>query len=102
MEDKDDKPELPIHMVLGTGVGSDIKMKVLPRVGKTGEPTAERTRFGWIIQSPGHEVDTRSFLTNTTSDDLEQLCRLDVLDHDDRPELVQESVHREFNQHENY
>ena len=100
--DKDTKDELPIHMVLGTGVGSDIKMKVLPRIGKMGEPTAELTHFGWIIQSPGHEVDTKSFLTHTSVDDFDQLCRLDVLGLEDRPERDQETVFREFKEQLEY
>ena len=102
MLDNDTKPELPIHMVLGTGVGSDIKMKVLPRIGKIGEPTAEKTRFGWIIQSPGHEVDTNSFLTQTSAHDFEQLCRLDVLGLEDRPERDQETVYSEFKEQLEY
>ena len=52
MEDTDRKAELPIHMVLGTSVWCNIKMRVLPRVVNPGEPIAEQTRFGWIIMSP--------------------------------------------------
>ena len=85
MEDTDKKDELPIHMVLRTGVGSSIKMKVLPRVGNPDEPTAEQTQFGWVIQSPGRELDTTLMLAHSSVIHHEQLSRLDVLGFGDRP-----------------
>ena len=96
MEDTDTKDELPIHMVLGTGVGSNIKMKVLPRIGNVDEPIAEQTRFGWVIQSPGKELDTTLLLAHSSVIDHEQLCRLDVLGLEDRPEKDQATVYDEF------
>ena len=96
LADDDTKSELPIHMILGTGVGSDIKMEVLPRVGKPGEPIPEKTRFGWVIQSPGQEMDANSFIAHSSIEDYDQLCRLDVLGLEDRPEGDQETVYSEF------
>ena len=96
MEDTDTKDELPIHMVLGTGVCSNIKMKVLPRIGNPDEPIAEQTRFGWVIQSPGKELDTNLLMAHSSVIDHEQLCRLDVLGLEDRPEKDQATVYDEF------
>ena len=37
MEDDDEKPELPIHVVLGANIFCKIKMKKEPRVGGSGD-----------------------------------------------------------------
>ena len=57
MEDKDQKPKLPVHLILGAGDYMRIKTNEKPRVGKIGEPVAERTKFGWTILAQGKELD---------------------------------------------
>ena len=97
MDDTDQKPELPIHLVLGASEYAKIKTVSMPRVGQPGEPIAELTRFGWTVMSPGKEVDlTPMFLTQTSSFDYENLCRLDVLGLEDSATGDQASVYEEF------
>ena len=97
MDDTDQKPELPIHLVLGASEYAKIKTVSMPRGGQSGEPIAELTRFGWIVMSPGKEVDlTPMFLTQTSSFDYENLCRLDVLGLEDSTTGDQASVYEEF------
>ena len=97
MEDKDSKPFLPIHLILGASAYAAIKTAESPRVGQPGEPVAERTRFGWTMMSPGKEFDhSKMLLTQTSQADYEDLCRLDVLGLEDTPEHDQYAVHAEF------
>ena len=74
MDDHDPKEELPVHVVLGANEFSKIKMKEVPRVGMAGEPVAELTRFGWMIISPGNEIQQNAYLTRSCQLDYEQLC----------------------------
>ena len=86
MVNKDKKPELPVHLVIGTNEFTQIKMETAPKIGRQGEPIAEKTKFGWTIMSPGKEIEVNDlFLTQTSSADYESLCRLDVLDLKDSP-----------------
>ena len=97
MEDRDDKQRLPVHLILGTSEYAKIKTETAPRVGRPGEPIAEKTKFGWTVMSPGVETDLNSmFLTQTSVADYERLCRLDVLGLEDSPPGDQETVHAEF------
>ena len=74
-----------------------IKTNQPARVGKTGEPVAEMTKFGWTTIAKGREIDyTALLLAQTNQSDYEQLCRLDVLGLEDRPENDQEKVYAEF------
>ena len=85
MDDKDEKAELPSHVIIGTNQYPKIKPKTPARIGNQGEPIAELTKFGWIIMSLGTEQDLISmYLTQTSSGDYEQLCRLDVLGLEDQ------------------
>ena len=95
-KDKDTKPELPIHMILGANVYARIKMKELPRVGEDGPPVAEKTRFGWFVMSPGAEVESNMYLTQSSNQDYDRLCRLDILGLEDRPGGEQNVVYQEF------
>ena len=82
------KPDLPIRMVLGASDYARIKVQVTPRVGSPGEPVAELTQFGWVIISPGNEIDLNNLmLLRKSIDDYENFCNLDVLGVED----VQES-----------
>ena len=97
MEDRNDKQRLPVHLILGTSEYAKIKTETAPRVGRPGEPIAEKTKFGWTVMSPGVETDLNSmFLTQTSVADYERLCRLDVLGMEDSPPGDQETVHAEF------
>ena len=57
MNERDTKPELPIHVILGASDYVKIKMRKCPRVGKISEPIAEQTKMGWVTMSPGRESD---------------------------------------------
>ena len=58
IEDLDSKEELPVHVVLGSDEYAQIK------------PTAEKTKLGWLIMSPGQEFDrNRMMLTQTNQTD---------------------------------
>ena len=97
MNDNDQKPKLPIHLIIGVSDYICIKTNQPARVGKTGEPVAELTKFGWTIIAKGNEIDYAALLlTQTNQSDYEQLCRLDVLGLEDRPEHDQASVYAEF------
>ena len=97
IDDLDDKPHLPIHVVLGVNEYANIKTTAAPQVGKPGQPIAERTRLGWVLMSPGREdVTSPLLLTRSVSTDYEQLCSLDVLGLADKPENNQGTVYQEF------
>ena len=77
MHDIDEKPELPVHLILGASEYRRIKTETKPRIGLPGEPVAELTKFGWTVLSPGKEININEMLlTQTASPDYEQLCRL--------------------------
>ena len=97
INDCDDKPQLPVHVVLGASEYARIKTETKPRVGGEHEPIAELTKMGWFIMSPGKEFDQATMLlTQTSYADYEELCRLDVLGLEDVPEHDQYAVHAEF------
>lgn len=97
IDDTDTKPELPIHVILGTSEYAKLKTKAAPRVGNPGEPVAELTSFGWTIMSPGAVTNLSSvFLTRSSSTDYEQLCSLNVLGLEGKPAFDQQAVYSEF------
>ena len=97
MNDDDKKPELLIHLILGASGYSRIKTDTKPRIGQAGEPVAELTSLGWTMMSAEKEAHTGSvYLTRTSSTDYEQLCSLDVLGLQDRPQGDQQSVCDDF------
>lgn len=97
MLDHDRKPKLPIHLILGASDYMRIKTGERPRIGKIGEPVAEKTRFGWTIIAQGEEIDyTAMLLTQASQSDYEELCRLDVLGLADACERDQREVYSEF------
>ncbi|CAB4019111.1 Hypothetical predicted protein, partial [Paramuricea clavata] len=98
MEDIDQKERLPVHIILGASDYAMLKTDQPPRVGKSGQPVAELTQFGWTIMSPGKESCdvTNMLLTQTFQADYEELCRLDVLGLKDTPTNDQHSVFDEF------
>ena len=97
IDDRDNKPQLPIHVVLGVNEYATIKTRTAPRVGTTGQPVAERTLLGWTMMSPGREeVTSPLLLRESTSTDYEQLCALDALGLADAPENDQQTVYQEL------
>ena len=57
----------------------------------------EKTKFRWVIMSPGIDFDRgKMFLTQTSSSDFESLCRLDVLGLADSMENDQNLVYEDF------
>ncbi|XP_046843226.1 uncharacterized protein LOC124437276 [Xenia sp. Carnegie-2017] len=53
--DNDQKAQLPVHIVLGSGEYARIKTRTNPLVGTEGQPIAEKTKLGWFAMSPGVE-----------------------------------------------
>jgi len=97
MEDNDPKSELPIHMIFGASEYSRIKTSEKPKIGHPGEPVAERTALGWTMMSPGKEAELgKAFFTSSSAADYAQLCNLDVLGLEDKPEGNQQIVYDEF------
>ena len=80
MDERDTKPELPVHVILRTSDYVKINMQKCPRVGKMNEPIAEQTRMGWFIMYPGRKSDLVSSLhTRTSVGDFDRLSDIDVL-----------------------
>ena len=80
MDDNDERPRLPVHVVLGNSECPRISTTETQRVGREWDPVASYKKLGWIITSPGKEIDTTStLLTQTSRVDYEELCKLDVL-----------------------
>ena len=62
MNENDRKPKLPIHLILRASDYICIKTNQPARVGKTGEPVAEQTKFGWTIIAKGGGIDYTALL----------------------------------------
>ena len=69
IEDNDTRPQIPIRVVLEASEYATIKTSTAQRVGKPGQPVAEKTRLGWTLMSLRRDVIV----------DYEWLCSLDVL-----------------------
>ena len=97
IEDNDTRPQIPIHVVLGASEYATIKTSTAQRVGKPGQPVAEKTLLGWTLMSPGREdVGSPLLLTQSALVDYEQLCSLDVLGLADSHKNDQLEVYEEF------
>ena len=98
VNDNDDRPQFPIHVVLGASKYATIKTTTAQRVGKPGQPVAEQMPLGWTIMSPGSEDVSHPILLmiQSTSADYEQLCALDVLGLADTQENNQLMVFEKF------
>ncbi len=96
MDDKDEKTNLPVHLILGISECTRISTTESPRIGEW-DPVATLTKLGWTITSPGQELDISALLlTQTAQVDYEELCKLDVLGLADRPAGDQSEVFEEF------
>ncbi len=97
MDDKDEKTNLPVHLILGISECTRISTTESPRIGGEWDPVATLTKLGWTITSPGQEFDVSAMLlTQTAQVDYEELCKLDVLGLADRPAGDQSEVFEEF------
>ena len=97
MDDNDERPRLPVHIILGNSECPRISTTEPQRVGREWDPVASYTKLGWTITSPGKEIDTTSMLlTQTSRVDYEDLCKLDVLGFADSPSGDQSVVYDEF------
>ena len=97
LHDRDTKPRLPVHIILGAGEYVRVKTETPPHIGEAGEPVVELTKLGWFVMSPGQEFDRNvMMLTQTSQLDYEELCRLDVSGLADSPPYNQQAVYGEF------
>ena len=68
----------------------------MPRVGQPVEPVVELTRLGWVLMSPGKEVElSKLMVIKTSTDDYENFYRLYVLGVTDSVS-DEGTVHQEF------
>ena len=96
-EDPQNRDLIPVHVVLGASEYAAVKTRAAQRVGLPGQPTAEKTLLGWTIMSAGKKDKALPVLfTQSTSNDYEQLCALDVLGLVDANENDQQAVYNEF------
>ena len=86
-ESKDGKYE--IQVLIGDATFTEI------RTANCKKGLADKTLFGWTVHGERGE-STLNYFTQTTSEDYEQLYRLDVLGVEDRKEFDQEEVKKEF------
>lgn len=97
MDDGDTKSQLPIHLVLGNGEYARIKNGSKPLIGKDGEPIAKKTKFDWVIMSPGLDFERNMMLlTQTSQSDFDRLYRLDVFGLKDSSECDKNVVDEDF------
>ncbi len=57
MDEVDQKPELPLHLILGASEYAKIKTDAKSKIGKPGETVGEHTRLGWTLISFGADAD---------------------------------------------
>ena len=55
MDDNDERPRLPVHIILGNSECPRISTTEPQRVGREWDPVASYTKLGWTITSPGKE-----------------------------------------------
>ena len=97
MDDKDERPRLPVHITFGNSECPRISTTEPQRVGREWDPVVSYTKLGWTITSPGKEIDTTSMLlTQTSRVDYEELYKLDVLGIAESPSGDQGVVYDEF------
>ena len=65
--------------MLGATGQARINVPQMSRSGSPGEPVAELIRFGWVIMSPGNEINLKNImLLRTSIDNYEKLCNCSV------------------------
>ena len=79
LEDRNTRPEIPIHVVMGTSDYAMVKNTTAQKVGLLGQLIAERTLLKCTVMSPGSdEVDSSVLLTKSPAWTIND-CALDVL-----------------------
>ena len=74
----DKKVKLLVHLIFVTSSYTKIKVQEMPRVRQPCE--AELTHSDRLLMSPGKETKIRIMMcTKTSTDDYENLCKLDLL-----------------------
>lgn len=68
IKNNNQKPKLPIHVVLDVREYMKIKTNAMIRVEKQGEPIAEKTHLGWTITSLGKDCNATSLTRNSMCD----------------------------------
>eukprot|EP00795_Rhopilema_esculentum_P004345 gene4345-20561_t len=97
MDDVDQKPELPVHVILGASEYAKIKTdgpgEPVGEPGEPGEPVGDYTRLGWTLISSGADADAgHMFFAKGTLADYERLCNLDVLGLENHQQGEEDSV----------
>ena len=73
MDNYDEKYTLPAHLILGANEYAKIRTNENLHVGKTGEPVAEHTWFGWALMSLGEDEVSLACLAVNSAADYENL-----------------------------
>ncbi len=94
---EDDRPNHPIHLILGAGDIARIETSEC-RFGSTTEMAAERTTFGWTLMGQGETDSSHVYFTRTSQNDYKQLFSLDVLGLQEGPIGDLDGVLTEFNE----
>ena len=94
-DNEDDKPNHPIHIILGAGDIARIKSTELI-YGTPGHPVAENALFGWTLIGQGEKSSDINYFANTVHEDYRQLYSLDVLGLQDSEDGDQQNVYSEF------
>ena len=60
IDDDDTKGKLPVNIVLGASNFLEINTNMPARIGKTSEPVARLTKFGWVVMPPGQTNESKT------------------------------------------
>ena len=81
MDDKNQKKQLPIHLISGVSDYTKIKSDCKRRKGILIEPVDEFTNLGWTLISAGAVINTTvMFFAKSSLLGYEKLCGIDVLE----------------------
>ena len=67
IDDTDDRPRLPVHLILGNSECPRMSTTEPQQLGREWDPVAVYTKLGWTITSPGQELNTTNMLLTQTS-----------------------------------
>lgn len=97
VNDKDTKPLLTKHLVLGVSEYTKTKTRTSPKIRHLDKPVAEKSKFGWTIISFGQDVDISNLcLARSSTTDYHNLCKLDVFGLEDDNDEITETVSNRF------
>ena len=72
--DIDQKPQLLVHVVPGSGEYARIKTGKHPFVRAEGQSIAKKVNLGWFAMSPGVELNNNTMLLTQTSKEITKNC----------------------------